>query len=232
MSKSDRDSGVNLMSIFDTKWIVTFNYSNSILSLDRKDTIEIMASSDWDARSKAKAILKTKYKYFDIVDVRSFQAESNAIEEKKRELEKERKLLERERWLNSLTEEERKNALAKEEEELKTLADNYDPEEELKWFYGESRPIRSQRLKRNALLIPSIFTGMFSMGFIAILIIWITSAVSIESDPFSDYNITATMWLLIPSVTLTIGTIVLLVLGIIANNKLKKMEKMKDGRKN
>ena len=55
------------MGLFDTKWIVEFEYSSGFFSSYKKDAIVVEASSDYDAKSKAKAVLKGKYSYVKII---------------------------------------------------------------------------------------------------------------------------------------------------------------------
>lgn len=55
------------MGLFDTTWIVEFEYSEGFFSSYKKSSIEIQASSEYDAKDKAKAVLKPAYSYLKIL---------------------------------------------------------------------------------------------------------------------------------------------------------------------
>ena len=55
------------MGFFDSKWVVTFEYSNGILSSNKKGSIVVDASSEYSAKDKAKSVLKNSYKYVKIL---------------------------------------------------------------------------------------------------------------------------------------------------------------------
>ena len=55
------------MGLFDSKWIVEFEFSNGILSSNKKGSIVVEASSEYSAKDKAKAVLKAQYSYVKIL---------------------------------------------------------------------------------------------------------------------------------------------------------------------
>ena len=55
------------MGLFDSKWIVEFEYSEVILSSYKKATIVVDASSEYSAKDKAKSVLKNSYKFVKIL---------------------------------------------------------------------------------------------------------------------------------------------------------------------
>lgn len=61
----------NSMSFFDSDWIVEYEYSDGFLSTNKKSNKVIRASSEYDAKSKAEAILKQQYRYVWIRSVTS-----------------------------------------------------------------------------------------------------------------------------------------------------------------
>ena len=67
------------MGLFDTKWIVEFEYSDGILSSYKKGTIVVEASSEYSAKDKAKSVLKNSYKFIKILSAHksSGKAEEN-----------------------------------------------------------------------------------------------------------------------------------------------------------
>jgi hypothetical protein len=55
------------MGFFDSKWVVTFEYSNGILSSNKTGSIVVEASSEYSAKDKAKSVLKGSYKYVKVL---------------------------------------------------------------------------------------------------------------------------------------------------------------------
>ena len=55
------------MGFLDSKWIVEFEYSSGIFSSNKKGTIVVEASSEYDAERKAKSVLKGSYSYVKIL---------------------------------------------------------------------------------------------------------------------------------------------------------------------
>ena len=45
------------MGLFESKWVVTFEYSNGILSSNKTGSIVVEASSEYSAKNKAKRLL-------------------------------------------------------------------------------------------------------------------------------------------------------------------------------
>lgn len=65
------------MGLFDTNWIVEFEYSEGFFSSYKKATIEVQASSEYGAKDKAKAVLKPKYNYLKIIGVYKSDSKNN-----------------------------------------------------------------------------------------------------------------------------------------------------------
>ena len=55
------------MGWLDVKWIVEYEYSNGIFSSNKKGTMVVEASGEYDAKSKAKSVLKGSYSYVKIL---------------------------------------------------------------------------------------------------------------------------------------------------------------------
>lgn len=55
------------MGFFDSKWVVTFEYSNGIFSANKTGSIVVEASNEYSAKDKAKGVLKGSYKYVTIL---------------------------------------------------------------------------------------------------------------------------------------------------------------------
>lgn len=55
------------MGFFDSKWIVTYEYSDGFLSRYKTSTLEVDASSEYDAKSTAKKVLTHQHKYLKIL---------------------------------------------------------------------------------------------------------------------------------------------------------------------
>lgn len=55
------------MGFFDSKWVVTFEYSNGIFSTNKTGSIVVKASNEYSAKDKAKGVLKGSYKYVTIL---------------------------------------------------------------------------------------------------------------------------------------------------------------------
>lgn len=64
------------MGFFDTKWIVEFEFSSGILSSNKKGSMVVEASSETDAKSKAKSILKASYSYVKILSAHKSSGKS------------------------------------------------------------------------------------------------------------------------------------------------------------
>lgn len=58
------------MGLFDSKWIVEFEYSEGFFSSTKKATMVIEASSEYSAKNKAKAVLRGSYSYVKILSAR------------------------------------------------------------------------------------------------------------------------------------------------------------------
>lgn len=58
------------MGLFDSKYIVEYEYSNGFFSGNNKAKIEIEASSEYTAKDKAKKLLSQLYKYVQIKSVK------------------------------------------------------------------------------------------------------------------------------------------------------------------
>lgn len=58
------------MGFFDRKYIVEYEYSKGFFSGWTKSTIEVDASSEYDAKDKAKKLLKQLYKNVQIESAR------------------------------------------------------------------------------------------------------------------------------------------------------------------
>ena len=65
------------MSLFNSDYIVEFEYSDGFLSSFKKSTMTIKASSEYDAKTKVKTLLEKERKYVKILSV----AESNATKQ-------------------------------------------------------------------------------------------------------------------------------------------------------
>ena len=68
------------MSLFDSKWIVEFEFSQGLFSSNKIGTVVVEASSETDAKSKAKAVLKNSYSYIKVL---SAHKSSGRLEENK-----------------------------------------------------------------------------------------------------------------------------------------------------
>lgn len=55
------------MGFFDSKWVVTFEYSNGIFSANKTGSIVVEASNEYSAKDKAKGVLKGSYKCVTIL---------------------------------------------------------------------------------------------------------------------------------------------------------------------
>lgn len=55
------------MGFFDSKWIVTFEYSNGIFSSNKTGSMVVEASSEYSAKDKVKSVLKGSYKYVKVL---------------------------------------------------------------------------------------------------------------------------------------------------------------------
>ena len=55
------------MGFLDSKWIVEFEFSSGVFSSNKKGTIVVEASSEYDAERKAKSVLKGSYSYVKIL---------------------------------------------------------------------------------------------------------------------------------------------------------------------
>ena len=67
------------MGFFDSKWIVTFEYSNGILSSNKTGSIVVDASSEYSAKDKAKSVLKNSYKYVKILSAEKADSKGRPI---------------------------------------------------------------------------------------------------------------------------------------------------------
>lgn len=67
------------MGFFDSKWIVTFEYSNGILSSNKTGSIVVDASSEYSAKDKAKRVLKNSYKYVKILSAEKADSKGRPI---------------------------------------------------------------------------------------------------------------------------------------------------------
>ena len=68
------------MGFFDTKWIVEFEFSQGLFSSNKKGTVVVEASSEYDAKNKAQSVLKGSYSF---VKVLSAHKSSGRSEENK-----------------------------------------------------------------------------------------------------------------------------------------------------
>ena len=55
------------MGFFDSKWIVEFEYSDSIIGSYKKATMVVEASSEYSAKDKAKSVLKANHKFVRVL---------------------------------------------------------------------------------------------------------------------------------------------------------------------
>ena len=67
------------MGFFDSKWVVTFEYSNGILSSNKTGSIVVDASSEYSAKDKAKSVLKNSYKYVKILSAEKADSKGRPI---------------------------------------------------------------------------------------------------------------------------------------------------------
>lgn len=64
------------MGIFDSKWIVEFEYSEGFLSSYKKASMVVEASSEYSAKDKAKDLLKSSFKFVKIISAHKSSGKS------------------------------------------------------------------------------------------------------------------------------------------------------------
>ena len=55
------------MGLFDTNWIVEFEYSEGLIASYKKASMVVEASSEFDAKDKAKSVLKNSYRFVRVL---------------------------------------------------------------------------------------------------------------------------------------------------------------------
>lgn len=155
------------MGLFDSKWVVTFEYSNGILSFNKTGSMVVEASSEYSAKDKAKSILKGYYKYVKVVSAIKADSKGRPIidrapvtitEEKSSYASSSNPIPTRE-----LTSKEKKTQFNKIVEETELTSQKKERIIELK--EEQIKKIQTSTIK-NRILIGIIFLGMFLLGWI------------------------------------------------------------------
>lgn len=158
------------MGLFDTKWIVEYEFSEGFLSSYKKGTIVVEASSEYDAKSKAKSVLKGQYSF---VKVSSAHKSGGKSEENKATFEPKVTVIEKPRDNNYQGNSLPRKELTPEDREL--LREQYRRREAVK---KQQEKLRKVELKAKAVKRASIYhirmailAGILSIA--AFLLSWI-----------------------------------------------------------
>ena len=241
------------MGFFDTNWIVEFEYSQGIISSNKKGTIVVEASSEYDAKNKAQSVLKGSYRFVKIL---SAHRSSGRSEENKASYKPKINVVEKSQDSTYQREAPPRRELSPEERAL--LLEQLRQKEEVrkqKEKLGEIEN-KAKAVKRAAIyhIRMTILAGILSA--VAFLFSWIPHWIDLlfvasnktmlrewldlghsESDDFAQeclanidkYTKQANSVLWIPFVILAIGIIITIAVFLLSRNKAQaKVDKASD----
>lgn len=238
------------MGFFSDKWIVEFEFSNGILSSNKKGTIAVEASSEYSAKDKAKAVLKAQYSYVKILSAHKSGGKSeerNATHSHKVTISESPKNETYRAPRRELTSEERENLL----EEIRQREEQKKQREKLNVVEHKKKALKKAHIFHIRVVITSSIISLiaFLIGFIPYwynliaktatektLQEWIELGHS-ESDKYGQelvadiakYDSQAASIIWLPFVILGVGIIVTVILFFLAKkrapSKIEKAEK-------